>query len=104
MADSSLCRRCGKCCCRKMLVGDEVVYLPLHCEHYAPGARLCTIYDRRHELNPRCLTVEEGVRVGVFPVDCPYVSGVADYRPPREECTEEELQLYFEQSGDENRI
>ena len=78
MADPSLCRRCGKCCCQKML---------------------CTIYDRRHEMNVRCLTVEEGIHHGVFPPDCPYVSDLPGYVPPREECTEEELREYFEHGG-----
>ena len=96
MADPALCRRCGRCCCRKILVGDEIVYLPLYCPHYDPETRLCTIYERRHELNPRCLTVEEGIEIGVFPADCPYVRGRPGYRAPREECTEDELRQYLE--------
>lgn len=104
MADPSLCRRCGKCCCQKMLVDNQVVHLPIYCDHYDPETRLCTIYDRRHELNARCLTVEEGIHYGVFPGDCPYVSDLPGYVAPREECTEEELREYFEHGCDENVI
>ncbi|MFH1732846.1 MAG: hypothetical protein ABIF82_14510 [Planctomycetota bacterium] len=83
-----------------MLVAGEVVYLPLHCVHFDAETRLCTIYDRRHELNPRCLTVEQGIKHGVFPADCPYVRNLPGYRPPREECTEDALRQYLEQDFD----
>ena len=96
MADPTLCRRCGRCCCKKVAVGDELVYLPLFCEFLDEGTKLCKVYPRRHELSPQCLTVEEGIEIGVFPADCPYVRERAGYRPPREECTEEELRLYLQ--------
>ena len=83
-----------------MLAGGEVVYLPFHCAYYDPEARLCTVYDRRHELNPRCLTVEQGIKHGVFPAGCPYVRDLSGYRPPREECTDDELRQYLEQGFD----
>jgi len=78
-----------------MVIGDDVICLPLFCEYYDEETRLCTIYERRHELNSHCLTVEEGIELGVFPADCPYVRGVPGYRPPRE-CTPDELAQYFE--------
>ncbi len=79
-----------------MAVGGEIVYLPLFCDHFDPDARLCTIYERRYELNRRCLTVEEGIKLGVFPADCPFVRDAPGYRPPREQCTEDELSRYLE--------
>jgi len=85
-----------------MVIGDEVIYLPLFCRFLDPGTRLCTVYDRRFEENPRCLTVEEGVELGVFPADCPYVRGLRGYRPPRERCTADELETYLA-DGEEDR-
>lgn len=96
MADPTLCRRCGRCCAKKMSVDGEVVYLPFYCGFLDVETKLCRVYERRFEANPRCLTVEEGVALGVFPADCPYVAGVAGYSPPRERCTVEELELYRE--------
>lgn len=93
-ADPRLCERCGRCCCKKMVLNGEVVYMPLFCEYHDKATRLCTIYHQRHEINPHCLTVEEGIELSVFPADCPYVRGLPDYRPPRTDCTPEELQLY----------
>ncbi len=95
-ADRDRCERCGRCCCLKMILDGEVVYLPFHCEYYDPATRLCTVYDRRFEANPHCLTVEQGIELGVFPADCPYVRNLADYDPPRTECTREELELYLD--------
>lgn len=83
-----------------MFIDGEVVYLPFHCMHYDPETRLCTIYDRRYELNPRCLTVAGGIKHAVFPADCPYVRDMPGYRPPREECTDDELRRYLEQGSD----
>ena len=82
-----------------MLVDNQVVYLPIYCDHYDPETKLCTIYDHRHESNRRCLTVAEGIHYGVFPPECPYVRDVPGYVPPREECIEEELREYFEHGG-----
>jgi hypothetical protein len=95
--ESNRCERCGRCCCAKLVTADgEIVFLPVFCEHYDPETRLCTVYERRFEVNPQCLTVEEGIAAGVFPADCPFVRDLPDYRPPREQCTEEELELYVD--------
>ena len=94
MADPARCERCGRCCHVKIIVRGEVVYLPDFCQYYDPQTKLCTIYEHRHETNPRCLTVEEGIELGVFPADCPYVRDLPDYRPPREHCTPAELREY----------
>ena len=83
MADPRLCERCGRCCYSKLTIDGEVVYTPFPCPHLDEESRLCAIYERRHELNPQCLTVEMGIRLGVFPADCPYVRGLPDYVPPR---------------------
>ena len=83
MADPNLCEKCGRCCYSKLIIDGEVVYTPFPCPHLDEDSRLCTIYQRRHELNPQCLSVEVGIRLGVLPADCPYVRDLPDYVAPR---------------------
>ncbi len=90
MADPTLCEKCGRCCYAKLIIDGEVVYTPFPCPHLDEQTRLCKAYERRHEVNPHCLTVEMGVALGVFPADCPYVRDLPDYAPPRMELTAEE--------------
>jgi hypothetical protein len=85
MADESLCRRCARCCHEKVYYEGRVVLTRIPCPHLDTETKLCTVYDRRHELNVRCLSVEDGLEVGAFPADCPYVQGVEGYRPPVDE-------------------
>jgi len=92
--DPSLCERCGRCCYAKLLLGGEVVYTPFPCPYLDETTRLCTVYERRHEVNPHCLTVAEGIRLGVFPADCPYVRDLPDYVPPRMGLSPEEIEAY----------
>ncbi|MFW6107769.1 MAG: YcgN family cysteine cluster protein [bacterium] len=99
MADPNLCERCGRCCHLKMILDAEVVYLPFYCEYYDPETKECTVYERRFEVNPHCLTVAEGIELGVFPADCPYVRDHPGYTPPRTECSPAELELYRRHSG-----
>ena len=80
----ALCRRCGRCCCRKFVLRDIVYLTPFYCPHLDPTTRLCTVYERRFQVNPNCLPVERSLERGVFPADCPYVAGREDYRPPVE--------------------
>ena len=90
-AHEARCRRCGRCCFAKLLVGGRILYLDAPCSYLDVETRLCRVYERRHELNPGCLTVEEGVRRGVFPSDCPYVADLPGYRAPIEDPTPEFL-------------
>ena len=94
------CRRCGRCCARKIVVGNAVFYTPYYCPHLDPETKLCTVYERRRELNPHCLTVEEGIELGVFPADCPYVAGIPGYRPPVEEWDEQALDKTLQRVAD----
>lgn len=88
-AREALCRRCGRCCCRKLLLGQTVFYTPFFCRHLGPpktqGGRVerrCTVYAERFRMNLRCRDAADGARMGLFPADCPYVAGRADYVPP----------------------
>ena len=100
------CRKCGRCCCAKLLLDagpegeTEVVYTPFPCKYLDEETRLCTVYERRQEVNPDCLTLEEGIQIGVFPADCPYVADLEDYKPPREQWTQDDLELYVKAKDD----
>jgi len=94
MADPKRCEKCGRCCYAKLIIDGEVVYTPFPCPYLDEKTHLCTVYERRHELNPQCLTVEMGIRMGVFPPDCPYVRDIPGYSPPRMTPTAEELEAY----------
>jgi uncharacterized protein len=85
-AHENLCNNCGKCCYKKIIVGRTVFITPFPCEFLNTDTNLCTIYDKRHELNPLCLSVEEGMKVSAFPEDCPYVPELApkNYKAARD--------------------
>ena len=76
------CRRCGRCCAVKLIVDDTVIYTDEYCRYLDPQTRTCTVYERRHEVNPECLPLEEAVRMRLLPADCPFVADVPDYVPP----------------------
>ena len=80
--DEARCRRCGRCCTVKYVVGGVVFTGEGCCRHLDRDSLLCTIYERRREINPDCLDVRTGLKLGVFPPDCPYVQGIEDYVPP----------------------
>ena len=85
-----LCRRCGGCCYEKITVDGHVFTTRTPCPYLDVGDNRCTVYERRFEVNPRCLDVPGGVRFHVFPGDCPYVRDLPDYEPPVEGWLEEE--------------
>ncbi len=96
-AHEALCRRCGRCCYEKYVVEERVFTTRTPCPHLDTRTRRCTVYDRRTEVNPRCVTVEEGIRLGVFPADCPYVQGVAGYVPSEEGWLDDDLVRWIEE-------
>jgi uncharacterized cysteine cluster protein YcgN (CxxCxxCC family) len=87
----SLCRRCARCCYEKYIIDDHVFTTRRPCPHLDARTRLCTIYGKRFELNPRCLDVKGGIELGVFPAYCPYVRGLRDYRPSEEGWLDERI-------------
>jgi len=85
-AHEAKCRRCGLCCRDKYLVDDRMFFAGEgHCQYFDPETKHCTIYEDRHEINPQCLSVKDGIALGVFPKDCPYVQDLPDYVPPFDE-------------------
>ncbi len=99
------CRRCGRCCTVKYVVAAHVFTTTHYCEHFDEQARRCRVYGRRRQVNPHCLDVETGIRLGVFPADCPYVAGigsyVAPYPVPLDPATEEAVRQGRVQTADE---
>lgn len=77
----ALCRRCARCCYEKLIVDGHVFTTRKPCPYLDVKTRLCKVYTRRRQVNPRCLTVAEGIAHGVFPTDCPYVKDLPDYVP-----------------------
>ena len=80
----ALCRCCGRCCYEKLIVDGCVFTTRRPCAYLDGVGKRCRVYARRHKVNPRCLTVAEGIRYGVFPAQCPYVVELPDYRPAEE--------------------
>jgi hypothetical protein len=85
--DDALCRRCGKCCYKKVIEGKRVYITPFPCKHLDPNTNLCSIFQERHRINRLCLSVPQGLRCSAFPADCPYVAAHAEpgYEPARED-------------------
>jgi len=83
-AHESLCRRCGRCCYEKFIVDGHVFNTRTPCRYLDVKTNLCTIYERRFEVNPHCLDVAGGIAFHAFPADCPYVRGLGDYLPTEE--------------------
>ena len=87
----ALCRRCGRCCYEKLTVDGHVFTRRKPCPYLNAKTNLCTIYEQRFKKNPRCLTVPQGIKLGVFPADCPYVRGLPDYLPAEKGWLDEEI-------------
>ncbi|MDR3210408.1 MAG: hypothetical protein LBU79_00635 [Planctomycetota bacterium] len=77
-----LCRRCGVCCLEKLLVGGLVVITDVPCPHLDTHTRLCRIYERRHELETRCVAADDAATFSGLPGDCPHVQDIPGYRAP----------------------
>ncbi len=88
--DPKKCKRCGRCCCIKVQTDDEMLFTPMFCEHFNSETRLCNIYNERFLTDTGCMTIEEGIACSAFPVDCPFVEGLADYIAPVEDWTADE--------------
>jgi hypothetical protein len=95
----ALCRRCARCCYEKFIVDGRVFTSRTPCPHLDVQTRLCAVYERRFQVNPCCLDVEQGIELGVFPASCPYVRGLRDYRPSEEGWLEDEAVRQIERGA-----
>jgi uncharacterized cysteine cluster protein YcgN (CxxCxxCC family) len=80
--DGSKCIKCGRCCLghvwdskkRHGVVDDNP------CQFLCAKTMACTVFDKRFEVNPGCLTVRRAMQMGVLPDDCPCVADVDGYK------------------------
>ncbi len=78
-----LCSRCGECCHASIRLKKTMVLLPdLPCKFLSrlpDGRTYCTVYPIR-DLTGWCREISaESVRRELFPPQCPYVAGLANY-------------------------
>ena len=72
----SICTRCGRCCYhRKRVSGEVVIDHARPCAYLDTETGVCTIYDRRFELNPDChkVTILHAKFDPLMPSSCAYV-------------------------------
>ena len=87
----ALCRRCGRCCYEKFIVDGHVFTTRTPCRYLDVKTNLCTIYEKRFQVNPHCLDIPGGIAFSAFPADCPYVRGRSDYMPSEEGWLEDDV-------------
>lgn len=69
-----LCKKCGHCCHAKVWQTNHLSckYLVGCCEHLTKEG-LCSVYTRRHEVAPNCVTIREALLSCILPAQCSYV-------------------------------
>jgi uncharacterized protein len=78
------CQRCARCCYEKVEFEGEVYYTETPCDKLDLATRLCTVYADRQQARPGCVPLDRHlVKQGFLPADCPYVQGIAGYKPPQ---------------------
>ena len=76
------CVKCGRCCLNAAMhpgIGMGVL-IGGACQYMDQDTNLCLIFENRHILNPKCLTVDQAVKIHRLPQDCACVKGVRGYR------------------------
>lgn len=72
----NICRRCGKCCLIKLEDEEtgDVYYTNVVCRYFDEEKMCCSVYDRRCELVPTCLKLnQENVdKLSWMPKTCAY--------------------------------
>lgn len=75
----AICTKCGKCCYEKVDLGcGEIRYTDEPCAYLDTVTHLCTVYERRHEVEPDCISLTEHLvrTLHWLPKDCAYVEYV----------------------------
>jgi uncharacterized cysteine cluster protein YcgN (CxxCxxCC family) len=75
----AICRKCSRCCYEKVDLGGGVIrYTDEPCEHLDTETKLCKVYDRRHEVEPDCISLTPHlVRfLHWMPTECAYVEKI----------------------------
>lgn len=79
------CNNCGKCCfekeCRK---GDWVINYDKPCKFlkFVGHRSECSVYDKRFDNCPTCVTIPEAITRKSLPSSCAYAKQVPCYRAP----------------------
>ena len=82
----NLCVNCpeeirGICCNYSGWLEGYWIYLPNHpCQYLNLNTKKCSIYEKRKEINPNCLTLKEMDILGTLPKNCPYVINDSIYQ------------------------
>jgi len=97
-----ICLKCGRCCVEKFVLEGTVYYTHTRCKFQDPATGLCTVYENRHDMHPDCLRLDEGIKLGVFPADCPYVRDLPDYNPPVTDLSKEMLEAMMDVIEDDD--
>jgi len=87
----AVCQRCGRCCYYKVFIDDDLYYTPFPCRFLDPKTRLCTVYEKRHEINRACISLVNAIEMEILPPDCPYVRDLEGYRGPKLDGLDDEL-------------
>jgi len=72
----ALCKQCGSCCFEKFEDDQgNILYTQTACRYLDVVTRRCRIFERRFEINPRCLklTPELVPTLRWLPPDCGYL-------------------------------
>jgi hypothetical protein len=73
----SLCTKCGLCCYHRRRLNGGGVFIDFSrpCRYLDPATGLCTVYNRRFELNPDCrkVTILNAKFDRLMPPSCGYV-------------------------------
>lgn len=84
----NLCDNCGKCCLIKLQDedSDEVFYTNIICKYYDLEHSLCSIYEKRCEIVPACLKLDQNNvdKIAWMPKTCAYRSLFEkDFKPAK---------------------
>lgn len=82
MNNDEKCKKCGRCCYRKMIINNVIVFTNSYCKYYNPDTKLCKDYNNRFNLGVSCLCIDEAIKNKALPSDCPYVEEIENYIGP----------------------
>ena len=72
-----ICARCALCCYERTITPDEVIIdLSSPCQYLDEDSRLCTVYDDRFTICPRCnkLSLFHAMFSSSLPPSCAYIA------------------------------
>lgn len=80
--DEIQCEKCGQCCYETRQGNGFFFKTGVPCEYLNTKTHLCTVYDNRFLVNPRCLTLVEAAMRHALPAECPFTENIPNYQPP----------------------